>query len=132
MGKFDPTKWRECLQAEMEMAPLDVVRGYAADGLTLRLAAATMECPVPFLRSLAHEAGIRFRCETATERATSPTRADTVRAFHARAGRLPEGELIRLTGLNVKTVESRRQRGIPKHRFFAADWPGKGGRKNQP
>lgn len=127
MGKFNETKWRECLQREMEMAPLDVVRGYAQDGLTLRLAAATMECPLPFLRSLARAAGIRFRAETTAERAPSATRAESLRAYYVSAGRMPVSELASLTGLSRKTIEARQARGLPKHRLFAADWPGRQG-----
>lgn len=187
MGKFNETKWAECLQREMEMAPLDVVRGYARDGLTLRLAAETMECPIPFLRSLCARAGIRFEdegesCSPVCEdefpvqelatltgltpktikrrialgiprhrlvaadwpdrvrhgpgngpRETSPTRAERVRAHHARAGRLPVSELASLTGIDRKTIERRQERGLPKHRLVAADWPGRqGGRKAKP
>jgi len=133
MGKFNEKRWRECLQHEMGMAPLDVVRGYASDGLSLRVAARTMQCPLRFLQSLSSVNGIHFRAETATEKASSISRAETVRAFHARAGRLPVGELARLTGLDRKTIERRQALGLPKHRLVAADWPGRqGGRKANP
>ncbi len=133
MGKFDEQKWRHDLQEEMGMPPLDVVRGFALDGCSLRVAAGAMGCPIPFLRSLAESHKIRFRHNAKRmECAESPTRAAAVRAWHESRGDLPLTKLSDLTGVPRKTIQKRRDRGLPKHRLVAEDWPGKSGGRKKP